>query len=670
MLAIVGEERLLERSPVAAPLDRDPQPLRRPDERDPGRAAAPLPRRRRGGAAAARPLDRRDRGGAAQHRLSGDRRARGRGLAAAARRRPQECADGRSCDRQAERAEAPAVERAPRRRRGARSGLRGELLGRLARCSARETRRTCWRSTATRGSSTRSATRCAGDRLALLDAFEADLARIFDGRQPAHPVLARLAPTVAALRLPREPFQRLIEANRRDQEQVAYATYDELLGYCDLSANPVGELVLHVFGAATPDGSRSPTASAPRSSSPSTGRTSPRTTGRPGLPPRRGSRAVRGRPRASSAARAARRRFARCSPSRSRAPARSSTRARRSSAACGAARGSRSPATSAAAGPRSTRSSAAGYDVLAGRRGRRAARRARADAHDATCGGAERSAEIERAYEHCRRSPASRGSSFYAGMRLLPPERRAALFAVYALARRIDDIADGELAPAEKLAALARLAARARPAEPQPTRSCSRSQTPPRRFPIPLAAFDELIDGAEKDVARRALRDLRRARALLPPRRRHDRPALTRRLRLLRPRSPATLLADDLGVALQIGNILRDVGEDAAAGRVYLPAEDLDRFGCEPARAASSGPIELVDRLRGRAWPRLAPARARARAAARPPQRLLRARDGREVPAPARADRREPTLVLRERLSLRPWEKGLVLARSLAGAGA
>jgi squalene synthase HpnC len=92
-----------------------------------------------------------------------------------------------------------------------------------------------------------------GDRLARLDAFEADLARIFDGSgAPAHPVLRRLAPTVFELSLPRGPFERLIEANRRDQLVTAYASYDELLGYCDLSANPVGELVLHVFGAATP----------------------------------------------------------------------------------------------------------------------------------------------------------------------------------------------------------------------------------------------------------------------------------------------------------------------------------------------------------------------------------------------------------------------------------
>ena len=58
------------------------------------------------------------------------------------------------------------------------------------------------------------------------------------------------------------------------------------------------------------------------------------------------------------------------------------------------------------------------------------------------------------AYEHCRRIARASGSSFYTGMRLLPPDRREALFAVYALARRIDDVADGPLPAAEKLAGL------------------------------------------------------------------------------------------------------------------------------------------------------------------------------------------------------------------------
>jgi squalene synthase HpnC len=91
----------------------------------------------------------------------------------------------------------------------------------------------------------------AGDRLATLDDFEADLERVFSGK-PRHPVLRSLQPTVRELDLPRGPFTRLIEANRLDQRKSSYS-YDELLAYCDLSANPVGELVLYVFHAATPD---------------------------------------------------------------------------------------------------------------------------------------------------------------------------------------------------------------------------------------------------------------------------------------------------------------------------------------------------------------------------------------------------------------------------------
>ena len=71
--------------------------------------------------------------------------------------------------------------------------------------------------------------------------------------EPEHPLLRRLAPTVRELDLPREPFQRLIEANRRDQDRPRTRPSTSCVGYCDLSANPVGELVLHVFGAATPE---------------------------------------------------------------------------------------------------------------------------------------------------------------------------------------------------------------------------------------------------------------------------------------------------------------------------------------------------------------------------------------------------------------------------------
>jgi squalene synthase HpnC len=91
-----------------------------------------------------------------------------------------------------------------------------------------------------------------GDRVALLDWLDDELVRAADGRA-THPLLVRLTPTIQACHLPLEPFQRLIEANRVDQRVHRYGTWNELLGYCRLSANPVGELVLRVLDAATPE---------------------------------------------------------------------------------------------------------------------------------------------------------------------------------------------------------------------------------------------------------------------------------------------------------------------------------------------------------------------------------------------------------------------------------
>jgi squalene synthase HpnC len=92
----------------------------------------------------------------------------------------------------------------------------------------------------------------AEDRLVLLDAFEADLRRVFDG-EPRHPLLRRLQPTVRRCALTPGPFLGLIAANRQDQLVARYGTYDDLLAYCELSANPVGRLVLAVTGTSTPE---------------------------------------------------------------------------------------------------------------------------------------------------------------------------------------------------------------------------------------------------------------------------------------------------------------------------------------------------------------------------------------------------------------------------------
>ena len=92
------------------------------------------------------------------------------------------------------------------------------------------------------------------ERLALLDELEADLGRLYQpgGEAPRLPVIQALVPAVAQCAIPAQPFLDLIQANRQDQVVTRYQTFDELLAYCRLSANPVGRIVLHVFGAATP----------------------------------------------------------------------------------------------------------------------------------------------------------------------------------------------------------------------------------------------------------------------------------------------------------------------------------------------------------------------------------------------------------------------------------
>ncbi|MER6250333.1 squalene synthase HpnC [Streptomyces sp. NPDC001584] len=96
------------------------------------------------------------------------------------------------------------------------------------------------------------------DRLAMLDALEADLHRVFNGSAgpagpPRHPLLQALRPVVRAHGLTPEPFLALIEANRQDQRVARYGTYADLVGYCELSANPVGRLVLSLTGTSTPE---------------------------------------------------------------------------------------------------------------------------------------------------------------------------------------------------------------------------------------------------------------------------------------------------------------------------------------------------------------------------------------------------------------------------------
>jgi squalene synthase HpnC len=90
-----------------------------------------------------------------------------------------------------------------------------------------------------------------GDRLQALDALESELDHAFEGRAQ-HPLMVRLQATLRECALARDPFARLIEANRVDQRVTRYETWADLRTYCSLSADPVGEIVLAVLGVATP----------------------------------------------------------------------------------------------------------------------------------------------------------------------------------------------------------------------------------------------------------------------------------------------------------------------------------------------------------------------------------------------------------------------------------
>ena len=272
------------------------------------------------------------------------------------------------------------------------------------------------------------------------------------------------------------------------------------------------------------------------------------------------------------------------------------------------------------------------------------------------------------AYAHCAHVTRTQAGNFYWGIRLLPGPKRRALCAVYALAREIDDIGDGDLPTEAKTRALREARERLADIGPdadQPVLAALGHAA--QRLPLPLAAFGELIDGVEMDVrgttyetfddlvlyCRRVAGTIGRLSLGVFGAENMDR---------------AAPLADALGVALQLTNILRDVREDFENGRVYLPREDLERFDCtldpdappsprfaEMMRFQTSRAGEWFDdglRLRPMLDPRSS---ACAGAMAGIYRRLLQRIE------------QDPAAVMRGRVALPAWEKALVAAKSLAG---
>jgi 15-cis-phytoene synthase len=275
---------------------------------------------------------------------------------------------------------------------------------------------------------------------------------------------------------------------------------------------------------------------------------------------------------------------------------------------------------------------------------------------------------LDEAYARCVEITRASSTSFYHGMRVLPRERRLALFAVYAFARRIDDIADGELPFDEKVSALRGATEALHPFRPADDPVLLALEHAAGVYPIPLDAFDDLIRGAEMDLTPRPFETF------------DDLVGYCRcvagsigRLCLgvfeTPDRERAAVLADDLGVALQLTNILRDVGEDLESGRVYLPQEDLRRHGCTLGPEGVTGPFaDLVrfEAARAHEW--------YARGLELLP--LVDRRSASSVGAMVgvyrkllRRIEREPDAVLARRVSLRGWEKSLIAVRSLAGVG-
>jgi phytoene synthase len=277
---------------------------------------------------------------------------------------------------------------------------------------------------------------------------------------------------------------------------------------------------------------------------------------------------------------------------------------------------------------------------------------------------------LDQAYDRCEEITRAEARNFSYGIRLLPAPKRRAMSALYAIARRIDDIGDGEAPPATKLVQLA--AVRKQVAEVASDPSAGGDDPvlvaladASRRYPIPMTALDELIDGCEMDVngtTYQSFDDLvvycRRVAGTVG--------RLSLGVYGCLDALTGQSLADSLGVALQITNILRDIVEDRETmGRIYLPSEDIERFDCRPdltgppdglAALVSWEAARAVDWYdRGLQLLPMLDRRSRACTAAMAGiyRRLLS------------RIQRDPSAVLRGRLSLSGAEKAAVAVRAL-----
>ena len=181
--------------------------------------------------------------------------------------------------------------------------------------------------------------------------------------------------------------------------------------------------------------------------------------------------------------------------------------------------------------------------------------------------------------QYCESKAAKSGSSFYYSFRLLPPERRRAITALYAFCREVDDVVDEVHDPGVARAKLAWWRTEvAAVYEGAPQHPVAQALVPVvRAYRLPREHFDAVIDGMAMDLSQQRYADFadlerycHRVAGVVG--------LMSAEIFGYEEASTAGF-ARDLGIAFQLTNIVRDVGEDARRGRLYLPQEDLARFG-------------------------------------------------------------------------------------------
>jgi phytoene synthase len=298
-----------------------------------------------------------------------------------------------------------------------------------------------------------------------------------------------------------------------------------------------------------------------------------------------------------------------------------------------------------------------------------------ARAQTSAAGGAgSPAADVAAAYRECERITRQQAKNFAYGIALLPGDKRRALSAVYAFARRVDDIGDGTMAAEDKIKALeearGEITSLHKNGSSDPVLVALRDAS--TRFAIPLGAFGELIDGCEADVRGTSYATFSELEHYC----RCVAGSIGRlSLGVFGSRDPeaAEPLADSLGVALQLTNIMRDIREDLGNGRVYLPAEDINRFGCtltpggEDGQGVLTGDLgELIrfEAQRAKDWYatglRLMPLLDRRSAASAGAMASIYFRLLEHICA-------HPETALAQRMSLPAGEKAMVAASALAG---